>query len=1022
MANNLSFSVAINLLTENFKKGSQNLKNGLRDVQMQAMSLFAALGAGSIGLSSFVTDLIAVARETSRVSTVLKNVSGDTKTYAKNQEFLIGISKKYGLYINDLMGNYAGFSAAANGSNMSMKDQQKIFESLSKAAVNFGMSSDQANGMFLAVQQMMSKGKISAEELRGQLGERLPIAMQAMARAAGVSISALGDLMKEGKLLSADVLPKFADALNDMMGNINTDTVESSINKIKNSFQKLATDLNVSNLYKNLLGSADKAIKVLTENFKTFAFFFVNIISTIIIAKGIKMLVGALTNLTANAYKAFYQANLIFVREMGAGFVKSTFLMNRFANVMKFALGNILRTFAPLLLISGIVAIIQKLTEYIKKQKEIREIWSNYQKDLKNASGNSDEIVKMNSLLRIMNNKKENQNIINKAQSDLLTMLGLEKGTQQEINEEVKKRIKLFKDSAKAGFLANRIVEGENKINELATSKGIRPDQAQDLVKLYVLNGKNQGTENYSKLINKLNTFENNSQFKTFAGGFNKNEIYNFIKEIAGLNAVNNNANKELDKTFANSGTTKTPTKPDKDPDKPKPDLTDIQKAEKEYTDNLTELNNQLNNSVINQETYNEKIDELNKTSFEKIGGLLTPEKALKNQTFLSAKKGVENPLIDQIQKKYIEEQKKYNDSLSILNKKKDLELITADEYTTEFNNLIDSTVENILTIEDIKNAGDEYIKNLKKLKKDIVKPIEKDLSSYNYKSPYDKIGKSETENLEIDLESAKSKLTQLLEDAKDGTKDLTEELGNQFQAVFDIDKALNIAKIKKTVKDLQKELNSGLYDGVKNIADSAKNLYEAFQAVKDTINDVDASGWDKFLAIWDALTNSIDSIMSMVSLIETLTTLTNALGVAKKTEAVIDTATTAVKTANATTQVNANIATATTGAAASTSFIPIIGVGLAIAGVAAIIATLSNIPKFATGGIVGGNSTSGDTILARLNSGEMVLNKGQQSTLFGMLKNGGGSGNNGGQVEFKIEGKALKGVLNNFEKIKSKS
>lgn len=63
----------------------------------------------------------------------------------------------------------------------------------------------------------------------------------------------------------------------------------------------------------------------------------------------------------------------------------------------------------------------------------------------------------------------------------------------------------------------------------------------------------------------------------------------------------------------------------------------------------------------------------------------------------------------------------------------------------------------------------------------------------------------------------------------------------------------------------------------------------------------------------------------------------------------------------------------------------------------------------FAEGGIVGGNSYTGDRLFARVNSGEMILNRAQQATLFG---------NSGGDVHFIIEGSQLKGVLDNYNKI----
>ncbi len=65
---------------------------------------------------------------------------------------------------------------------------------------------------------------------------------------------------------------------------------------------------------------------------------------------------------------------------------------------------------------------------------------------------------------------------------------------------------------------------------------------------------------------------------------------------------------------------------------------------------------------------------------------------------------------------------------------------------------------------------------------------------------------------------------------------------------------------------------------------------------------------------------------------------------------------------------------------------IPFAGIAIGLAGVASIIAVLASMPKFATGGIVPGVSFTGDKVPALLNSGEMILNSGQQSNLFKLL------------------------------------
>lgn len=128
MAGRLSFSIAINLLTENFKKGTSSVQQGLRSMQMQVLTFAAAVGGIGLGLDGLISRLIATARETSRVTTALNNVSGTAANFATNQKFLIDLSKKYGIEVLALTGNYAKFTAAATNAGMSLDSQKKIFD------------------------------------------------------------------------------------------------------------------------------------------------------------------------------------------------------------------------------------------------------------------------------------------------------------------------------------------------------------------------------------------------------------------------------------------------------------------------------------------------------------------------------------------------------------------------------------------------------------------------------------------------------------------------------------------------------------------------------------------------------------------------------------------------------------------------------------------------------------------------------------------------------------------------------
>lgn len=119
-----------------------------------------------------------------------------------------------------------------------------------------------------------------------------------------------------------------------------------------------------------------------------------------------------------------------------------------------------------------------------------------------------------------------------------------------------------------------------------------------------------------------------------------------------------------------------------------------------------------------------------------------------------------------------------------------------------------------------------------------------------------------------------------------------------------------------------------------------------------------------------------------------------------------------------------ANQAAAIAEGTASSAAVPFPGNLVAIASIVAeLIAIFAALPKFAEGGIIGGSNTVGDYNLARVNSGEMILNGTQQAKLFNMINTGGlyGNGEGAGSVSFKIRGNDLVGVLNNYNQKLSK-
>ena len=85
-----------------------------------------------------------------------------------------------------------------------------------------------------------------------------------------------------------------------------------------------------------------------------------------------------------------------------------------------------------------------------------------------------------------------------------------------------------------------------------------------------------------------------------------------------------------------------------------------------------------------------------------------------------------------------------------------------------------------------------------------------------------------------------------------------------------------------------------------------------------------------------------------------------------------------------------------------------------------ATIASIKNASGFAKGGVIGGNSYSGDKLLARVNSGEVILPAKKASELGDMITENQSS--NYSSIEWKIKGSDLYGTLHNYSKVKAKS
>ena len=284
----------------NYEKGVARLKNVLSQLGL-------AFGGITIAKNLFDTQ---VQLDSLRLS--LRNVSKSTAEYQSNMSFLKDISNAYGQDLIVMIDSYKNFIASTESSTLSLKERKRVYESIVKAGASLALTDDAVKGSLLAVTQMFSKGAVSAEELRQQLGERLPGAFSIMAESMGVSEKKLAEMMKNGEVMADDVMPRFAIMLERTFGTnakARLETLGGAWNVLKNNVTEYIDnaqrniDLNKS-LSKIFIGLG-KNIDVVLKSVRQLVVSFITM-KTLLIANSIrvKIMNGAFLDMSKNALKS----------------------------------------------------------------------------------------------------------------------------------------------------------------------------------------------------------------------------------------------------------------------------------------------------------------------------------------------------------------------------------------------------------------------------------------------------------------------------------------------------------------------------------------------------------------------------------------------------------------------------------------------------------------------------------------------------------------------------------------------
>lgn len=225
-------------------RGLRGIFAGLYGESRQAMSMFQRLRGELLSLSTAYVGLYGSIQNIGGVITAYQSleaaqnrlgaVFNQNDTQVRNElSWLERQAARLGISFDTLSNQYSKFAVAARAANFESEATRKVFLSVAEAGRVNKLSLEQMGGIFLALEQMISKGKIQSEELRRQLGDRLPGAFNIMADALGVTTAELDNMMKAGEVVANQTnLMKFADELDKRFGSQLAQSLRSTTTEI----------------------------------------------------------------------------------------------------------------------------------------------------------------------------------------------------------------------------------------------------------------------------------------------------------------------------------------------------------------------------------------------------------------------------------------------------------------------------------------------------------------------------------------------------------------------------------------------------------------------------------------------------------------------------------------------------------------------------------------------------------------------------------------------------------------------
>ncbi len=210
------FNQALDSMVARTDESVGKIKISLGRISGALTGLQTVIAGFSFGAA--IKEVMNSAMQFQRIQNILQATSSSTAQANARYESLRQTSYKLGLNLSSVAQQYALLTAASKGTSLQGEKTDRIFRALATASSALGLDQSRVERIMYAVNHMMSKGIITAQDLRRQLGNNLPGAYNLAAHAMGMTTAQFTAQLKAGNILAKDMLPALADALINRYG------------------------------------------------------------------------------------------------------------------------------------------------------------------------------------------------------------------------------------------------------------------------------------------------------------------------------------------------------------------------------------------------------------------------------------------------------------------------------------------------------------------------------------------------------------------------------------------------------------------------------------------------------------------------------------------------------------------------------------------------------------------------------------------------------------------------------------